>query len=936
MKIKIPYPVIFLLLMLVTGYSKTTGDIKIAVIRAEFITDNSEGTTGDGTFLLEEQDFCTGLQVDPPPHNAEYFLSHLKAVDNYFRTVSRNKFGIDIENSRIFPENSDNAYSLGFSMDHYHPFEEDSIHDKRLTELFNDAVVTAYNEDGMDLDAFDIIMVVHPGTGQDFELPFLDPTPEDIPSAFIDPEMISDHLGLLSITVGNANITSGIILPETQNLLLYEDTAPIFEGSSSPCDYQYSLTGTMALMIGFHEGLPPLWNTESGRSMVGVFSLMDQGSNNLSGLVPAIPDAWTRIHAGWDEPVVAATPGDYEISIKSGVSEIIKVPINGSEYFLIENRLNWFRDSTGIPEFQVDEYESTGSYSSELEIMYNEAEAVFDNNGVMLSPGNYDTGLPGSGVLIWHINEGVIQSSIGSYAINNSTSLPGVDLEEADGAQDIGYPSIHLFTDPSRGYFGDLWYSGNLEYVRANPDFEGADPVFGPNTIPNTNTFYGSETSIRMTISGAPDSSVTLSLNFGNSIFGAADTTLNILTAGDINNDGNDEILGFGDSLWWSPINDYRPVKIPFDGADVSQIVFGGKLGVAVISELQDSITARLYSYDFDLNNLKLIYRYALRDQGRYFISGRVTDEEYTLCFEHECYFIRASGPSSSTGIGLRDQVTIIDHNGARRVYSSRNDGLLLRDHGTGNEIDMNFPILSLSAGDLDLNGQAEICAIDSKGQIHVLNKNLTYVSGFPTGHNLATQLLIGDILGGTEQEIVTKQADGGIVITSSIGKQLRVISDPPESDLRALGLSGGYAYIVTRAGVYSVRNETGNGLHWTHPFGSRWNIREYEILKDPPENGKSTLLDLNKTYAYPNPSKEGRIVFRITSGIATTAMISVYDLSGSMVWSQSDIELDGEGLPNEIIWNTSNVESGVYIARITGKNSNKTVNKILKIAVIQ
>ena len=61
-------------------------------------------------------------------------------------------------------------------------------------------------------------------------------------------------------------ITHGIVLPETQNHLLYEISNDMFSGASSPCEYQYGLTGTFALMIGFAIGLPPLWNIESGKS----------------------------------------------------------------------------------------------------------------------------------------------------------------------------------------------------------------------------------------------------------------------------------------------------------------------------------------------------------------------------------------------------------------------------------------------------------------------------------------------------------------------------------------------------------------------------------------------------------------------------------------------------------------------------------------------
>ena len=35
-----------------------------------------------------------------------------------------------------------------------------------------------------------MIVIFHAGIGQDFSLPFLDPTPEDIPSTYIDNNMV--------------------------------------------------------------------------------------------------------------------------------------------------------------------------------------------------------------------------------------------------------------------------------------------------------------------------------------------------------------------------------------------------------------------------------------------------------------------------------------------------------------------------------------------------------------------------------------------------------------------------------------------------------------------------------------------------------------------------------------------------------------------------
>ena len=104
------------------------------------------------------------------------------------------------------------------------------------------------------------------------------------------------------IRSGNSIINKGIILPESQNIAIMDEA--LSSAINSPCDLQFSVTGTWALMIGFAIGLPPLWELENGASGVGIFALMDQGSNNLRGIVPSRPNPWTRIYAGWEKPTV--------------------------------------------------------------------------------------------------------------------------------------------------------------------------------------------------------------------------------------------------------------------------------------------------------------------------------------------------------------------------------------------------------------------------------------------------------------------------------------------------------------------------------------------------------------------------------------------------------------------------------------------------------
>ena len=536
---------IFLLIFYSTLFSQITGDLKVAMLRVSFPVGDYPGISGNGDFLYDSSiDQCGDYTIDPPPHDKNYFKSHLEAVNNYYRSVSNGKFGLNLSASKIFPSDDRSSYKIDQLMNYYNQIGMDDFHEKRITELLKDASSKAYEVDKINFDEFDLIIVVHPGVGQDFSLPFLDPTPEDIPSTYIDPEMIMKHLGG-PITFDNSSISRGIIIPETQNHLFYDYA--LFGQLANPCDVQYSITGTLSMMIGFSINLPPLWNLDSGLSGVGVFALMDQGSNNGRGIIPAPPDAWSRIYAGWASTI--NTPNFDKIELKDSLhNQILKIPINESEYFLIENRNNWFRKGVSIDSSRFTVWDKTNVYPSFINILIDSVKVSKNEFGVISSIPNYNLGLPASGLLIWHIDEKKINNGFKDYSINSDRQLRGIDLEEADGAQDMGYVS-NLFTDPSSGYWGDMWFKENLEYFRANSN---TSMDFTSFTYPNTKS--NSKASSGIYISDISNAAKTMSFNLTSSysIKVIDDTSKSILLQWDINDDGNLDFIGFGDSLWWS------------------------------------------------------------------------------------------------------------------------------------------------------------------------------------------------------------------------------------------------------------------------------------------------------------------------------------------------------------------------------------------------
>ena len=283
-------------------------------------------TSGNGRLLnnydeiqssIEER--CNGFIIDKPPHNSQYFHNQMEAVANYYENISNE--------NQIFNQLHviNTIFDLDTTMSYY------SKDDTTLSEAFIDAVTSSV--DSLSLYApLDnaLIVVFHAGVGQDFAVPFLDPTPYDLSSAYIDPDML---FGWNSEETLGLDIQHGLLLPETQNHIFYDVIEDIFYTETDFCDYQIGLTGSFAFHLGYALGIPPLYNTNTGDAGVGVFGLMDHGSNNGRGIIPSPPTAWSRIYMDWENEnlVDITTDGIYTID----TSLIYKIKISDNEYFLI-------------------------------------------------------------------------------------------------------------------------------------------------------------------------------------------------------------------------------------------------------------------------------------------------------------------------------------------------------------------------------------------------------------------------------------------------------------------------------------------------------------------------------------------------------------------------------------------------------------------------
>jgi hypothetical protein len=461
------------------------GNVHIVAVMAEFQEDDNRFTTGNGKFnpsFLNRND----ITLDPLPHDRGYFEAHLQFAKNYFETVSNGKLTITFE---VLPE----IITLPKVMAEYSPVGPDDSENYKLAEFARDAWNEVANRNiqphSLTTPNRTMYIIFHAGAGRDLELTgtTLTKTPQDIPSVFLSPESIKRLLNDPDFTgfplSQNINVWNTAILPETQS-------RPGEDILGNEFVLELSINGIITATIGSFIGLPDLFNTETGQSGIGRFGLMDgAGFFSYFGLFPPEPSAWEKTFLGWIEPfdISQNLETEQNITLPSASlredSGIAKYPISANEYFLIENR---HRDPSGEG-IVITTRTADGSIINTPINIFEERFNPFDFSkiseilppGVVINVSNFDWSLPGGldtgadrvagtsddrllngGILIWHIDESVIFNKLDDNTINNNPNRRGVNLVEADAAQDIGKPSAGA-SGYDQGNPFDFWWSGN-------------------------------------------------------------------------------------------------------------------------------------------------------------------------------------------------------------------------------------------------------------------------------------------------------------------------------------------------------------------------------------------------------------------------------------------------------------------------------------------
>ncbi len=484
--------------------TEVTDTLKILSIMVNFQEDRDGATFGNGKFgSIYSVDYGFSI-LDPLPHDAQYFKDHLSFVQNYFQKVSNDELYIEFT---VLPD----TFSVSQTMRNYSPPPGSDD----FTPLGNFAVEAWTLADqlypGFDFSAYDLFTVFHAGVGRDISLPGSIGNERDLPSVYLSEKAFKDiyeDFDGIPVSGGSFKITNSMIMPETESREL--------ETISGTFLFQITINGLLCASIGSHLGLPDLFDTETGLSAIGRFGLMDgQGIFAYGGTYPPEPSPWSKIFLGWAEPVtVELDNADVSLVTKLaaeiGDTVILKVPLNSSEYYLIENRNRDANDDGSTVTYIVNGNTITTTFTKDTT-----GYQSFDVDslaGVITDVDEFDWAVPGNGILIWHIDENVIGEKRAENKVNTDKKRRGVDVEEADGIQDIGEEFQTIFGDIviGEGTEIDLWYGSNPAELFQN--------LFNKETRPNTRTNTNANSLITIKDFSEIDNRMSFKVEFGDSI----------------------------------------------------------------------------------------------------------------------------------------------------------------------------------------------------------------------------------------------------------------------------------------------------------------------------------------------------------------------------------------------------------------------------------
>ena len=950
------------------GAAWSAEEWRILALRVDFPLEEPDEptTTGRGKFDLRHfREARPGYPApyDTPPHDSTYFANHLQALSRYYDTVSEGRVQIEFA---VFPHGRNDSYTLPRPALSYATGRSEEEIGSQWGQLFRDAVELADADPrGPRFADYNSFLIFHAGAG--YETGELN----DIRSVYLDSSDLARFLGEpLVVDEGRFSVPNGWILPEARSR-----------------NGRAGLNGLLARFFGHHLGLPGLSNFADGQPALGTWSLMDVGSNAAGyvlqdsliltiGFAPPHPMAWSKARLGWIEPVVVERDTTLVLAATDlrGVDlpKAVRIPISPTEYFLLENRQQRGNremppgvGGAALPEDRV--------WLDPERIEFSRADAA----GVWLGVDAYDAFVPGSGILVWHVDDAVIEDRIAAGAINNDPVRPGIALEEADGYRDIGQAT-----------FARL---GDVEGTPRDPFFVGGQAVFGPDTRPDSRSNTGSASGIRVEVFSSPGDSMRVGISFERARRGwpLPLSRGERLQGADVEGDGEVDLLvesargvgiaraGEGFSPWLLEGADLlAAADADADGRVEIFVARGGEVSAWRVQgqealwtrDLEVGPATGLFTDNMDLFPGRAVL--ALGAGGLVLLDARTGD-----LLRRQDVGAHALGAADADGDGAVELVLA----GGEGLWRLRTDGLeKLRDP-------QGAALLAPASGDLDGDGADEIVSATGAGAVEVWSAR-GEVFARELADSIGAPPVLGDVDGDGSLEIVALGPDrvhalrGNGILQADFPLQLARFEEAGRLEGSAIlvDLDGGGGHEIlagSRNGVYGFGGEglalaafplltagpvrftplgadldgdggielaalAGEALYLWEPqrlspayegglagwgqFGfNAAGTRAHPPVAPPVDSvpEEKALLPLERVYCYPNPVEDGGDAhLRFFLNRPARLELEVFDAIGERVdrlQRNADGPVPGE---SEFTWSTRDYASGLYLCRLEAR----------------
>ena len=904
--------------------------------------------------------------VDPLPHDDVYFEAHLDFLKHYVKTASSGKTALS---TFLLPE----IIQLNQPMASYSPIGEDSESDSevsKLAQLIQDAWTEADRVSSFDPSLLthndDIaFMIFHAGVGRDIELTgtTLDKTPQDLPSLFMSSEYLQ-RLGVEQIVFKGMKVNHSMILPRT------ETRSGVNSITDEPFLLQLSINGLMAASFLSYLGVPDLFNTETGASVIGPFGVMDPlGIFAYGGLFPPLPSAWTRTALGWADPMVINESGSYELRDR----DVAKIEVSSAEYFLLENRLRT-SEQNGLVLQISNQGAMTTQTIAEVRDDFNRFNVDAFQGGVVTQVNSYDFALPGwdadgqqynGGILIWHVDERQF-----AHGVNNNPASLAVDIEEADGAQDIGF-------DGNIGSPFDFYYQGNPSSVslpsgRVIALYENR---FGPDTYPNSDTNAGGSSFI--TIEAFSQSGPVMSFTLTKSLDGLVTSLPAVSLDATIQASGSVSAIGEYPAIFTG-----TQVIVP----EIDRIPSAVRPAFSV-----NGVTTVTY----ETSDVATFHRYAFSDQqftltASFGLSTHIPPSSPVVFYDQSHYILFANSDRSEV-----HQISS-DNSVATYLINDEGFGLIATDEGmyvvgasyTGplgedpfwtydSDAPVGFPVMgrdrtglwgviplsdqliflqpdgeiieistSSYFGEDQFSRSVAMADINQDGLLDVVTTVGQQLVAFSQGGALLAPLPAEIGASAVSAPMIYETEEGMVVIVAAIDGHIYAVDLALNGgQVSGFPLSAGYALeampmissdrltSVTQSAI--LRGYTiGNVLrtHWAEQHGSPHNTSFVSISSE--RSSTTTLLNPTETYNWPNPIRDGSTNFRCQTSESSAVTVTIIDAAGSLI-DTFQFSTTAE-IAQDIPWQTD-APSGIYYARVEAISVSGTKeSRLIKLAIIR